>query len=193
MGSLISLYPDGAWQTPLGSAAIDADLARTILQGTSIIDSDRRAHTYEHSIEVQVPFLQYLYGDVRIVPVSMSLQDFETSAEVGKDIGKAIISSGTDAAVVASTDFSHYVSRDVAHENDHAAIERIVAMDPRGLYDVVQDRRISMCGYGPVMAAIAASKLLGGSRGELLKYGTSGDVTPMRDVVGYAALAFRRG
>ena len=189
----MAVMKEGKWETPLGRIPIDSQIAEEILGECTILDFDETAHLYEHSIEVQVPFLQYLYGDVRIVPVSMSLQDFETSAEVGKDIGKAIISSGTDAAVVASTDFSHYVSRDVAHENDHAAIERIVAMDPRGLYDVVQDRRISMCGYGPVMAAIAASKLLGGSRGELLKYGTSGDVTPMRDVVGYAALAFRRG
>ena len=191
-GSGVSMYPDGSWETPLGKAEIDADLTSAITRITGIIDPDRGAHTYEHSIEVQVPFLQYLYGDIKLVPISMMMQDLETSLEVGREVAKAVLDGGGKVAIVASTDFSHYVSQDVAHENDHLAIERIVAMDPAGLYQVVRDRGISMCGYGPVMATIEATRKMGADRGRLLKYATSGDVSPMREVVGYGAVSFER-
>ncbi len=192
MGSGVAMYAQGAWQTPLGTAQIDADLAKAITKETSMVDVDERAHAYEHSIEVQLPFLQYLFGEVKFVPISMMMQDLDTSLEVGRDICKAIAATGKKSAIVASTDFSHYVAPDVAHEKDHAAIDRILAMDASGLYKVVEERRISMCGFGPVMAAIEATSKLGATKGELLKYATSGDVMPMRDVVGYAALALRK-
>lgn len=191
-GSGVSMYPDGSWETPLGGAEIDVDLARDIKRITGIIDPDRRAHTYEHSIEVQVPFLQYLYGDIKLVPISMMMQDLETSLEVGREIARAILDGGERVVIVASTDFSHYVSQDVANENDNLAIERIIEMDPAGLYRVVRDRGISMCGYGPVMATIETTMKMGAGKGRLLKYATSGDVSPMRDVVGYGAISFER-
>lgn len=191
-GSGVSMYPGGSWETPLGKAIIDEDLAGAIARDTGIIDLDRRAHVYEHSIEVQVPFLQYLYGDIKLVPISMMLQDLETSMEVGGDIARAVSKEDGKVAVVASTDFSHYVSQEVAHENDNLAIDRITEMDSPGLYRVVRDRGISMCGYGPVMATIEATLKMGAKRGSLLKYGTSGDVSPMRDVVGYGAISFER-
>ncbi len=192
VGSGISIYPKGAWRTPLGTAMIDEDLSGQIIDETKIMDPDTRAHEYEHSIEVQIPFLQYLYGEVRFVPICMMLQDLGSAQEVGREIGRVLESDGGDVAIIASTDFSHYVSPDVAHENDHAVIERIVAMDSRGLYSVVEGRGVSMCGYGPVMATIEATKAMGVKEGRLLKYGTSGDVMPMREVVGYASISFAK-
>ena len=192
MGSGVSIYPKGAWKTPLGTAVIDEELSAWIVEETKIIDPDTRAHQYEHSIEVQIPFLQYLYGDIRLVAISMMLQDLGSAREVGREIGRVLEAGDGTAVVIASTDFSHYVSPEVAHENDHAVIERIVAMDSPGIYKVVEDRGVSMCGYGPVMAAIEATKALGAKAGRLLKYGTSGDVAPMREVVGYASIAFER-
>jgi AmmeMemoRadiSam system protein B len=192
VGSGVSMYPKGSWETPLGIARIDEGLSRAISEATGIIDLDERAHTYEHSIEVQVPFLQYLYGDVEIVPISLMLQDLETSLEVGRDIAKALANTDRRPAILASTDFSHYVSPEVAHENDHLAIERITSMDSAGLYRVVRERDISMCGFGPVMATIEATSNMGATEGHLLKYATSGDVMPMRDVVGYGAISLER-
>lgn len=192
VGSGVSLFPEGAWETPLGNAWIDNELAGKIVENTAIIDMDKRAHAYEHSIEVQIPFLQYLFGEIRFVPIMMMMQDPETSMEVGLDIAKAVERLNKKAVIIASTDFSHYVTREVADENDHAAIEKIVSMDAAGLYNVVEERRISMCGYGPVMAAIEATSRLGATKGELLKYATSGDVSPMRDVVGYASISLSR-
>jgi AmmeMemoRadiSam system protein B len=108
---------------------------------------------------------------------------------VGRDIARAIVDRGSQPAILASTDFSHYVPKEVAHENDHLAIERITTMDSPGLYRVVRERDISMCGFGPVMVAIEATREMGASKGRLLKYATSGDVMPMRDVVGYGAIS----
>jgi len=192
-GSGVALYPKGAWKTPLGIAQIDEELTGAILDATGIIDMDERAHAYEHSIEVQLPFLQYLYGDVKIAPISMMMQDLETALEVGGDIADAVDATGTDAAVIASTDFSHYVPADTAKKQDRLVIDRIVDMDPEGVYRVVQENRITMCGYGPVIAAIESSSSMGATEGELIRYATSGDVTPMREVVGYGSLAFRMG
>lgn len=192
VGSGISLFPEGVWETPLGAAFIDEGLANAILEASSIIDRDSEAHAYEHSIEVQIPFLQYLFGQVRFVPISMMLQDLDTATEVGRDIAKAAKAEGGDVVVVASTDFSHYVPREVAQRNDDLAIQRILALDAPGLFKVVEERGISMCGYGPVMAAIEACSGMGAKKGELLKYATSGDVMPMREVVGYASIALTR-
>ncbi len=192
VGSGVSLFPEGGWETPLGVAPIDEGLAKAILETSDIIDRDSEAHAYEHSIEVQLPFLQYLFGQVRFVPISMMLQDLDTATEVGRDIAKAAKAKGGDAVVVASTDFSHYVPKAVAHRNDDLAIQRILALDAPGLFKVVEERGISMCGYGPVMAAIEACSAMGAKRGELLKYATSGDVMPMDEVVGYASIALVR-
>jgi len=192
VGSGVSLSLEGAWETPLGTASVDDALAKAILERSSIIDKDSEAHAYEHSIEVQLPFLQYLFGQVRFVPISMMLQDLETATEVGRDIAAAIKAKGADAVVVASTDFSHYVPKEVAHRNDDMAIQRILALDAPGLFKVVEERGISMCGYGPVIAAIEACSAMGAKRGMLLKYATSGDVMPMDEVVGYASIALTR-
>ncbi len=172
------------FETPLGVARVDRDLAAALVEGG--LDDDMEAHRHEHSIEVQIPFLQHLTSEVKFVPVCMGIQDYEAAAEVGALLASAL--EGRDALLLASTDFSHYVPKEVATAKDRLAIADIVAGDPRGLFETVRKEHVTMCGYGPVMAALVA---LGGPKGELLRYGTSGDVERMRDVVGYAAIALR--
>lgn len=172
------------YETPLGRVRVDQDIVRRM--GRLIVD-DPTAHRYEHSIEVQLPFIQHIKDDVAFVPIAMAAQDYETAAEVADEIREAC--QGRDVVVVASTDFSHYVPPQVAAKQDRAVIDRILALDAEGVYDTVIRKSVSMCGYGPVMAMLMAS---GGKRAELLKYGNSGDVSPMDDVVGYAAIKIMR-
>lgn len=192
LGSPIAMMRKGAWETPLGRVEINSELADAIFKASDIIDMDERAHSREHSIEVQLPFLQFIYGpDLLFVPISMGFQDLESSREVGKAVAKAMKAS--DAIVVASTDLSHYEPNSYAREKDQLVIDSIIALDEVALQNRVQENRISMCGYGPVSAAIVASKLLGASGAELLAYNTSGDITgDHHSVVGYAAAKVTR-
>lgn len=192
LGSPIAMMGNGAWETPLGRVEINAQLADAIFKASDIIDVDERAHSREHSIEVQLPFLQFIYGaELSFVPISMGFQDLETSRTVGKAVAKAM--EGSDAIVVASTDLSHYEPQPIAREKDRLVIDSISALDEVALQDSVRKNRISMCGYGPVSATIVASKLLGASRAELLAYNTSGDITgDHHSVVGYAAAKVTR-
>lgn len=173
------------FETPLGVVKVDKDLAKAIRK--DLVDEDAEAHRAEHSIEVQLPFLQYLYPDVKFVPICMGFQDYEAATSVGKIIQDAI--KGKDVVVIASTDLSHYVTKETARKKDGLALDAIKAMDARALYDVVRDEDISMCGYGPVMATITACT---GGKATVLKYATSGDVAPMREVVGYAAVVIEK-
>ena len=172
------------FQTPLGVAKVDRDLAEELTQGA--IEGDMEAHRHEHSLEVQVPFLQHLRPDVSMVALCMGIQDYQAALEVGDRL-RAIL-EGRNAIILASTDFSHYVLPEVAAVKDRRAINGILAGDPKAFLRAVEEERISMCGYGPVAAALVA---LDGPRGELLKYGHSGEVASMRDVVGYAAITLR--
>ncbi len=189
LGSAVAISVKGAWRTPFGDAEIDSDLARAILENSSIIDVDDLAHKYEHSIEIQLPFLQYLYGpSVRFVPICMTLQDLRTSKEVGEAIASAI--RGRDVVMIASTDFSHYEPQQVAEEKDRAAIQAVLDLNEEKLQRVVYERDVTMCGYGPVSAALVAAKQLGAKSAKLLKYATSGDVTgDYSSVVGYSSIA----
>jgi hypothetical protein len=173
------------FETPLGVAKIDRDLAKAIRRG--LVDEDEEAHRHEHSIEVQLPFLQYLSPDIKFVPICMGFQDFEAAVSVGKTIREAI--KDKQVVVIASTDLSHYVPKETARTRDGLVLDAIRAMDPKALYEVVQDEGISMCGYGPVMAAMTACS---GGKATVLKYATSGDVQPMRDVVGYASAVIEK-
>jgi AmmeMemoRadiSam system protein B len=171
--------------TPLGVARIDKELAKALRR--DLVDEDDEAHRQEHSIEVQLPFIQYISQDFSFVPVCMGFQDIDSAISVGNTISAAI--KGRDVVVIASTDFSHYVTPNVARKKDGMALEAIKAMDPKALYDVVRDQDISMCGYGPVMAMMTACK---GGKATVLKYGNSGDVHPMREVVGYASVVIEK-
>lgn len=173
------------WETPLGVVAYDKELGKRALGGP--VTEDIIAHRHEHSIEVQLPFLQELSESVRFVPICMGLQDSRHAVQVGEVVREAI--QGRDVVVIASSDFCHYIPKAEAARRDRLAIERILAFDVKGFYRTLQEHDISMCGYGPVAAMMTA---IGPARPQLLKYASSGDVAPMEDVVGYAAIAMRR-
>ncbi len=183
LGTRVALEED-KFETPFGMVEVDTDVVAK-LQG-ELMRTDKNSHLNEHSIEVQLPFLQYLSKDIHIVPVCMTKQDLQTAVEVGRSLKKEV--ANKDAVFIASTDFSHYVLKEVAEERDHMAIDKIIANDPKGLYRTVRNEHISMCGYGPVVAMMVGS---GFTSAELLKYATSGDIMSMRDVVGYAAMVCR--
>jgi AmmeMemoRadiSam system protein B len=192
-GSALAIMKEGMWRTPLGDAEIDALTAEKILHESSLIDLDNEAHAYEHSIELQLPFLQYLYGsNFKFVPICFMMQDLESSREVGQAVARAL--SGKDASVIASTDMTHYEPHESAKRKDRMAIEVAMEMDEGKYYSTVESRGISTCGFGPVVAAITATKALGGKKGQLLCYKTSGDITgDYSAVVGYASISFTKG
>jgi hypothetical protein len=150
-------------------------------------NADNLSHLFEHSIEVQLPFLQVVKNDFYLVAITMMDQRHETAFSLGKELHEAL---PEDSLVIASSDMSHYVPEEVAKSKDFKAIERMEKLDAEGLYNTVVENDITMCGYGCAMAAMVFSSLRGAEMGELLKYGTSGDVEPMREVVGYCAMAF---
>ena len=189
------------WETPLGTVPVDPDLFPLLSKPP--LEDDVTAHRNEHSIEVQLPFLQQLRADVRFVPVCMAFQEYELASEVGGLVADAV--RKRDALVIASSDFTHVgpqyyqlpprgMSAPVyAKEQDRKAIDRILALDPKGLADTVARHNISMCGYGPVIAMLTAAKALGATKAELLRYGTSSDVSADEDMaVGYGAIAVYR-
>ncbi len=201
MGSGVSIMTEGSWETPLGTASINEALAKKLWTG--IIDKDQIAHMHEHSIEVQLPFLQFCARDKKFdfIPICMAMQDFETSEEVGNILANAIKDTDENIVIIASSDFSHagfnYASMPplgvrvdkYAEKQDKLAIEKILEVDPKGLIDTVHKNNITMCGYGPVAVMLTASKMLGAKQVELLKYGTSYEVQPSSSCVGYGALA----
>ena len=201
MGSGVSIMTEGSWETPLGTASINEALAKKLWTG--IIDKDQIAHMHEHSIEVQLPFLQFCARDKKFdfIPICMAMQDFETSEEVGNILANAIKGTDEKVVIIASSDFSHagfnYASMPplgvrvdkYAEKQDKLAIEKILEVDPKGLIDTVHKNNITMCGYGPVAVMLTASKMLGAKQVKLLKYGTSYEVQPSSSCVGYGALA----
>jgi AmmeMemoRadiSam system protein B len=190
LGSALAIMDEGVWRTPLGDVEIDAPTANQILRESRIIDVDDSAHASEHSIELQIPFLQYLYGSsFKFVPICFLMQDLESSREVGQAVAKAL--AGKNALVIASTDMTHYEPQKSAERKDKMAIEAAIKMDEEQYYSTVESYRISTCGYGPTIAAITAAKALGANKAQLLCYKTSGDVTgDFSAVVGYASIAF---
>jgi hypothetical protein len=146
---------------------------------------------YEHSIEVQLPFLQHCFSDFKILPISMGFQDEEVAVEVGEAISRAAIDLGRSCTVIASSDFTHYEPHELALKKDRYVIESALKMDVGELYRRVYAQNVTACGYGPIAATITASRLLGATSGKLLRYSTSGDVTgDYAQVVGYGAIVF---
>jgi AmmeMemoRadiSam system protein B len=191
-GSALAVMNEGVWRTPMGDVEIDAQTANQILSESRIIDVDDRAHAYEHSIELQLPFLQYLYGSAfKFVPICFLMQDLESSREVGQATAKAL--SGKNALVIASTDMTHYEPQERAEKKDKMAVDAAIKMDEEQYYSTVESHAISTCGYGPTIAAITAAKALGAKKAKLLCYKTSGDITgDFSAVVGYASMAFTK-
>ena len=186
-GYPVSLWAGGGWSTPLGEVEVNKELAQRLLG--DVIRADETAHIHEHSIEVQLPWLQHLYGKVKIVPITMLAQDIETARIVGKSIGQA----GDNLIVIASSDLTHYEPHSVAMEKDSSVIEAIIALDEEELYERCERLGCTMCGYGPVAAAIVASKEMKGKKASLLKYATSGDTSgDFSRVVGYGSIVIKR-
>lgn len=187
-GETVSISGEDKWETPLGEVSIDIEAASAIVSATGHAKFDNLAHRWEHSIEVQLPFLQYIWGshDLRIVPISMLLQTSRVSMELGEAIGTAL--QGKGALIIASSDFTHRELASTARRKDHLVIDSILTLDPARIEQAVFENRVSMCGPGPVMAMIAASKALGATGARLLHYGSSGDITGDPEVVGYASI-----
>jgi len=197
VGPSVSVYPEGFWETPLGRVPVDSELAKLIAGSSRFARLDTTAHEYEHSIEVQLPFLQYvLKEDFTIVPITILNQ----TPKVAEDLAKSVLSAvqlskrdPNDILIIASTDLTHYEPHDIAHRKDQLVIERIVQLDPDGLFRVVVEKDISMCGPGSTMALIYFAKALNAGGARLLKYFTSGDITGEKSwVVGYAAVQVLR-
>ncbi len=188
-GKLYSLMVEGGWKTPLGQVDIDTELARKILEQSHYLEEDAAAHAYEHAVEVQLPFLQYFKPDIKMVPIVLAQANLETYREIGRDIARAVSSLGHEALIIASSDMTHYESQDAASEKDARAVQAMLELDEEELVRRVAKFDITMCGYGPAAAMMAAAKELGAGRAELVKYLTSGDTSgDYSSVVGYAGI-----
>ncbi len=191
LGRPASVFPDGVWITPLGEVPVNEEFAGELCKHYPY-EPDTTAHIYEHSLEVQVPFLQFCSGyreDLKIVPVVFQHLSYSDCLEAGRALSEVVSTSGEDTLIVISTDFSHYVSQETAKELDSIAIEAILELNPEELYKRVHYYNISMCGVIPATVGLIAAKELGATGAELVMYRTSGDVTGDYDqVVGYAGI-----
>ncbi len=192
LGERISIMESGEWEIPTGTIQIDEKLSYRIAMNVPIVSKDIKAHLFEHSLEVQLPFLLYFSKETEIVPIVILSASIEECRLLGEGIAKAVSSAGYPVIVAASSDMSHYVSHEVAKERDKKAIERILSLDPEGLYEIVIRERISMCGYIPTTVVLFAAKSLGVRSAKLIRYSTSGEVSgDYEHVVGYAGIVLR--
>jgi len=193
LGAPVSVFERGSWETPLGLVQIDEDLAGAIIDACPVAEPDQIGHLAEHSVEVQLPFLQAIYGEARMVPVVMLDQTMSASRELGAAIAKACTALGRDCVIIASSDLTHYEPAETAERKDRAALDAILKLDEEFLYKVISAMSISMCGYGPTAAMLVAAKALGARTAELVRYSHSGETTgDYGAVVGYASAVVRR-
>jgi AmmeMemoRadiSam system protein B len=188
-GSPVALSTD-TWLTPLGEVEVDMEFVEAMPK--KIVDLDETAHRFEHSLEVQVPFLQYINmgRKFKIVPICMGMQDEETAREVAEEIITAKEETGKEIVVVASSDMHHYLPDDECRRLDELVIKAILSMDVSKYYKTIYDLQASVCGYGCIGVAMFYAKSKG-ARAELVEYSTSGDVADKSSVVGYAGIVFR--
>jgi len=192
LGTQISLMESGEWEIPTGVFPVDEKVSYKIAMNVSIVTKDTQAHMFEHSLEVQLPFIAYFSKKIKIVPIVMLSASVEECRLLGEGIAKAVKDVGYSVVIVASSDMSHYVTDDVARQKDKKAIDKILALDPEGLYEIVKKERISMCGYLPTTTALFAAKALGAQSARLVRYATSAEVSGDYDhVVGYAGIIMR--
>ena len=189
-GQPLAILSDGSFVTPLGEAWIDASLAAELAHACPLLREDAVAHAREHSLEVQLPFLQRIAGGrLRITPVVLATDRYGVMEELGRAVAQVVKAENEPLLVIASSDMNHYESDEVTRAKDERAIARILALDPRGLYDTVRNEGITMCGYAATVAMLAAVRELGAGDAKLVRYATSGDVSGDRDqVVGYAGI-----
>jgi AmmeMemoRadiSam system protein B len=190
MGQPLAIMSEGAWMTPLGNVRVDSALANALLQAFPQLSEDLVAHSAEHALEVQLPFLQALAGDFSFVPLTVGVGQVEILEALGEAMARVISAQEQCPLIVSSSDMNHYESDKITRVKDHKAIDKILAVDARGLFDVVKRENISMCGYAPTVAMLTAAKRLGARQAQIIKYATSGDISGDRElVVGYAGIA----
>ncbi|MEA1964596.1 MAG: AmmeMemoRadiSam system protein B [Candidatus Aerophobetes bacterium] len=191
-GAEVAITEKEEWGTPLGISKVDNDLSREIVNTCPFIQFDEKAHQREHSVEVQLPFLQYSYKEnFKIIPICIMKQDYNTSRRIGETLSRVL--KDKNSLIIASSDFTHYQPQEIAERQDKMAIEAILSLNPEKLEEVVLKEEISMCGPGPIMAMLVVTSLLGAKRARLLKYATSGEITgDYGAVVGYASLAIEK-
>jgi AmmeMemoRadiSam system protein B len=188
-GHRAAVFASGAWETPLGQTMIASDMAKRILEECPMAAEDTVAHRFEHSLEVQLPFLQFRAPHARIVPVCIGHMALELLLQMGDGLARAVASCRNVPLLVASTDMTHYESGRIARKKDFLALDKVLALDPEGLYQVVQDQGITMCGVLPTVVMLQAAIGLGATDAELIAYSNSGDVTgDQSEVVGYAGV-----
>ena len=189
IGSNVATMKDCKWSTPLGDIEVDSEMAEELSHLSKVIDIDFFSHSREHSLEVQLPILQEIYSNFKILPICMINQNKNTSKGIGMAIAK--IAEKKKIMIIGSSDFTHYEKNEFAHEQDLALIEPILNLDVERFYSVLENRKVSACGYGAIASTMIACKELGATKGELLKYATSGDITgDTSSVVGYGSIVF---
>ncbi|HEY1271769.1 MAG TPA: AmmeMemoRadiSam system protein B [Terriglobales bacterium] len=189
VGEPLAIMSRGAWQTPLGAVPIDTELAEALKQSCQLLTEDAAAHRAEHAAEVELPFLQMRRPGIRFVPIALGTGRFEVLHRLGEAIAEVVSARAAPVLLIASSDMNHYEDDATTRVKDHKAIDRILALDPEGLFHVVIREHVSMCGFGPVISMLSAAKRLGATTAELVRYATSGDVSGDRDmVVGYAGI-----
>jgi AmmeMemoRadiSam system protein B len=191
-GAPLAILSDGAWQTPLGTAPIDRLLAEKIVRAFPLLREDAVAHSAEHSLEVQIPFLQRLAPSFTFVPIVIGPAQWEPLEALGHALASVIAEEPEPVLLIASSDMNHYESDAVTRVKDRKAIEQILALDPRKLFDTVRDEKISMCGYAAAVAVSIAVRDLGATGAELVRYATSGEINgDLQEVVGYAGIVIQ--
>lgn len=188
-GKPLGLSSAAYWRTPLGDVEIDRTVSKHLLRGIAGLEEDEEAHRFEHSLEVQLPFLQIVSEGTKIVPICLGFGTPETYKTFGARLAEVLSAFKEEICVIASSDMTHYESHESAKQKDHYAIQAILSIDPDELSRRVKERRISMCGFAPVIAMLAYARQRGALQGELLRYRTSGDASgDYSSVVGYAAI-----
>jgi len=188
-GHFAAISSAGSWRTPLGDVPVDSDLAARLMAKTRLLTEDSVAHAREHSLEVQLPFLQRLGFEFSFVPICLGAPRYDVCEEIGTAIADVIASAQEPVGIVASSDFNHYENQQETLRKDQLAIDQVLARDPKELWRVVEDEDISMCGYIPTTTMLIAANRLGASKATLLRHATSGDINhDYRRVVGYAAI-----
>jgi len=191
-GKPYSIMSEGEWAMPQGEVGIDSGLAKKLLHDSEFLEEDFMAHAYEHSIEVQLPFLQYFKQAFKFVPIIISYAEGHIYKAIGREIAKAIKDSKKDTLIIASSDMTHYEPQEDARYKDMKAIEAVLKLDEEELIKRVEEFDISMCGYAPVAVMLSAAKELGAKTAELVKYQTSGDASgDYSSVVGYAGIIIK--
>ncbi|HEY2820199.1 MAG TPA: AmmeMemoRadiSam system protein B [Candidatus Acidoferrum sp.] len=190
-GESAAILSNGAWRTPLGDALIDTTLAMALREACPLLREDAVAHSQEHSLEVQIPFLQVLAPGFSFVPVALGTVRFDDLVRVGEAVARVLVASQEPVLLLATSDLNHYEDDATTRVKDAKAVEQLLALDARGLFDVCRTEKISMCGLGPAVATITALRAMGVTDGELVRYATSADVSgDTNSVVGYAGIVW---